>query len=175
MANGFGFLDPNSGFLSNSNVKNLNAEQTQYNIARRFPVALSHQYSRIADEGVFGNEGIKQIQDAYRMSRYMALRNLKNRRSAQRRLGPRSGAADRSYINSTYAPSLAGEADTMANLTAENLRSRSSVGLGGLQDILSLAMNQYMQNSAIDKQKPSTFEKIADGLAQFAPAAAALL
>lgn len=83
-------------------------------------------YTRIANEGIYGQDGLDQINaEADRASafRRRSLAESMNRRGS-RGVGPRSGAVDTFLANRVYAPSFAGDAERRANLIKENLASR---------------------------------------------------
>lgn len=151
------------GYLTTENIGGLlgnkTTQQVNYDIARRFPPALAEQYNNIAQEGIYGQQGMAEIQNKLRLARSMRMRALRNRYGGARRLGARSGAYDTSLLNTLYAPALAEESGQLADLTAQNLQSRSSVGLAGLNDLLAMAVGQYESAQNREAQKPDAFEK----------------
>lgn len=154
---GYGFL-PDT-FLFGPATGKASIDNTLGSLAKRLPSGIAAGYNQIASEGIYGQQGMAEIQNKLRLARSMRMRALRNRYGGARRLGARSGAYDTSLLNTLYAPALAEESGQLADLTAQNLQSRSSVGLAGLNDLLAMAVGQYESAQNRESQKQGAFEK----------------
>lgn len=97
--------------------------------------AISDFYKRVADEGIFGQEGLDKINTSIRAARDR--RNLRLttslRKRASRRFGTRSGTVDQIALNAT-GQAIAGEQEFKGRLLQANEVSKFQ-GIQGLFDL----------------------------------------
>lgn len=123
-------------------------------LLNRLPADVLKMFSKLAEEGIFGDEGIKALKRSLRkeggLRRNMLSRALKQR--AGRKLGPRAGAIDTQIANQVYAPSFADEEAGIRNLHLANQQSKVG-GLEGILSTLGFFQNQVGLNEQLDQSR----------------------
>lgn len=118
------------------------------------PYELLGAYQGVARTGIYGQNGVNNIMQNVGRSNALRRKALANAlmRKQGRRLGTRAGGIQTMIANQVQAPGLAGEADTRANLLAQNLQSRLG-GLQGMESVLALLMDQYNAKKAREQDE----------------------
>lgn len=113
-------------------------------ILAKLPAELINRFSRIADEGIFGQQGIadvnRQFGQQIRLGGRQAVRGLQQ--NIGRRLGARSGAITNVVANRVLAPQLSQQAGVSAQLTTQNLASRVE-GLNAITRVMESLQNRF--------------------------------
>ena len=113
---------------------------------QREPYLLADEFSRIQQEGVYGEGGISSLMRTASSASGLRRRKLGSalkRGRLGRQLGPRSGAINNLLANKAWAPELAGLTEMQFDLLAKNLLSKTSVGTEGLRSIMEFIQNRY--------------------------------
>lgn len=110
-------------------------------LAAKTPYDLYNAYNKVARYGIYGKGGVDSVMRRLRLANMLRQRlRVKGLRQSQtaRRLGPFSGALNRTVANS-YAPMQAEEMAQEAGLISQNYASMLS-GLGGQAQMIPLMM-----------------------------------
>ena len=113
-------------------------------------------YRKVADEGIFGQEGIDKIMTGIRGARQRSTLRLQAglRKRAGRRLGTRSGAVDQVAANAAGG-AIAGEQQIQANLQQANILSKLQ-GVSGLFDLARLRETRRQFDEGTKLQRESS-------------------
>jgi len=111
------------------------------------PYELLQNYNKIAQGGIYGEEGMTKMNAASRAAAAFRTRMLMRaamQGGAASRLGSRSGAFQTFLANRVYAPYLAEDAQSRRDILRENLLSRLQglQGAGGIMEFLQGRTNE---------------------------------
>ena len=109
------------------------------------PPELLKQLVKLAEFGVFGEGGVKELMRSISKQGSLERNRLSKglrRGKLGRRLGARSGAIENLIANRVLAPSFAGTEGAKRNLLVRNQESKLG-GLSGIQDLLGFFQNQF--------------------------------
>lgn len=142
-------------------ITGLNPNADFYNNAWTYTQKQLSNYGDIANQGIFGPEGIRQITRGDQISDSVRRMRLAKaiRQNLARRLGPRAGGAADIAYNEALSQDFLNQGQARRNLTAENYRSKL-YGLQGRDQALERFANIYFQNEQLQGLEPGVLDYI---------------